>query len=57
MLMNVSRLQVTDDHTIEERELIKECVVKARGSNEKEGEHSQVVYNIRGSPKKTVCAW
>ena len=44
-------IQVTDDHTIEERELIKEWVVKARESNEKEGEHSQFVYKIRGSPK------
>ena len=49
-------IQVTDDHTIEERELIKEWVVKARESNEKEGEHSQFVYKIRGC-QKTVCAW
>ena len=44
-------IRVTDDHTIEEREVIKEWVQKAKKATEEEGEQSQYIYKARGSPK------
>ena len=42
---------IADDQTIEERELIKKWVAKAKEANKKESEISRHVYKIRGSPK------
>ena len=47
-------ISVTDDRTLEEREVIKEWLEKVKKANEEEGENSQYIYKIRGSPKNDI---
>ena len=45
-------LSITDDHTIEERELIKEWIKKAEQKNKEENTKD---WKVRGTPKNGLC--
>ena len=47
-------ISVTDDHTIQERNLIKQWVDKAKRANEEEPDDSKYVWEIRGTPKNGI---
>ena len=44
-------ISVTDDYTINEREMIREFVKKAKKENEKEDKESNYIWRVRGCPK------
>jgi len=44
-------ISVTDDYTINEREMIREFVKKAKKENEKEDKDSNYIWRVRGCPK------
>ena len=44
-------ISVTDDYTINEREMIREFVKKAKKENEKENKDSNYIWRVRGCPK------
>ena len=44
-------ISVTDDYTINEREMIRDFVTKAKKENEKEGKDSNYIWRVRGCPK------
>lgn len=44
-------ISVTDDYTINEREMIREFVKKANAENEKESKDSNYIWRVRGCPK------
>ena len=44
-------ISITDDYTLDERQMIKEYSEKAKENNKKEPEHSRYVWHVRGSPK------
>ena len=46
------KLTLTDDHTIEERALIKKLVEEAKLKNQEQGVDGQFIYKVRGSPSK-----
>ena len=47
-------ISVTDDHTVQERNLIKQWVDKAKRANEEEPDGSMYVWKIRGTPKNGI---
>ena len=48
-------ISVTDDHTIKDRNTIKEWVEKAKSANANEAEDSIYEWKVRGSPKNGMC--
>ena len=44
-------ISVTDDYTVNEREIIREFVKKAKEENEKEDKDSNYIWRVRGCPK------
>ena len=44
-------ISITDDYTVTERKMIKEYTIKAKEKNSIEGENSDFVWKVRGTPK------
>ena len=49
-------VSITDDHTIKERNTLREWVKKAKKASEEEPTDSQYEWKARGTPRKTGCA-
>ena len=49
-----ARISITEDFSHKERLLLKEWASKAKDANDKEGENSNVIWRVRGSPKNRI---